>query len=203
MSHVGNLLPILLREAIDDGFHRHAQSRRLDPDGFVDYGKGCRGGMLYSRIASSARYLIESAKSTIPHLRYEITSNEVSTEIMLGPFLIFRLKRIKKNRKNLTTGVLTARQAIIRSPICQSVGQMPLPFPDNVDYLPMVNRVWVTAAWDLDELEEGISRAVIGVETRKRWMWLQPLSAVEPEVIARLPAPVADRIHEVRQRRAV
>jgi len=203
MGHVGRLLPIIFREAVDDGFHRYGVSRQLDPEGFVDYGKCGRGNMLYDRIAASARYLIDSAKDSISDLRYAITPNERSTEFMAGPYLVFRLKRIKKNRKNLTTGVMTARQAAIRSPICQSVGQMSFPFPNDPDFLPRENRVWLTVAWDLDELEESVSRVVIGVETRKRWMWLQPLLVTESDVVASLPAPVADRIHEVRQRRAV
>src|SRR6185437_12500754 len=80
MGHVGRLLPIIFREAVDDGFHRYGVSRQLDPEGFVDYGKCGRGNMLYDRIAASARYLIDSAKDSISDLRYAITPNERSTE---------------------------------------------------------------------------------------------------------------------------
>lgn len=202
LSHVGDVLPVVFREAVDDGFYRHALSRQRDPEGYVEYGKCCRANMLYDRIVASARYLCDGAREVMPALRYDVTDNQRSTEFMSGPFLVFRLKRIKRNRKNLTTSVKTGRQGIIRSPYCQSVGQQSLPFPDDVDYLPRENRVWLTIGYDLDELEEAVSRVVLGVETRKRWMWLRPLSAGEPEVLASLPAPVADRIQEARRRRA-
>jgi hypothetical protein len=152
---------------------------------------------------ATARYLIDGATEVVPELRYSITNNERSTEFMLGPFVVFRVKRIKKNRKNLTTYVHTKRQLCIHSSICQVVGQYSLPFPNHIDYLPMENRVWVTVAYDLDELEEQVSRVVMGVETRKRWLWLRPLFAGEPEIIASLPVPVADRIQEVRRRRTI
>jgi hypothetical protein len=200
LASVGQTVPALLREAVDEGFHRYKVSRALDPFGFPDYGPISKANMLYDRIASAARDLISTIAPDLPQLRYSIHSNTKSTEITLDPYFAFRIKRTKANRRNMPSSYGTDRQKHINAPFW-TIGQLRIPF-QNLPLIEMEDRLWLTVGFDLDDIEEQIERTVIGVTTRRRWMWRQPLMLADADIIASFPPLLADRINEMRVSRS-
>ncbi len=196
MEAIGAVVPSLLRESVDEGFHRYKISRSLDPSGFPDYGPITKSNMLYDRIASAARDLISAISPALPTLRYTIHSNTKSTEITLDPYLAFRIKRTRANRRGMPSSYGTDRQKHINAPTW-SIGQLRMPFPE-MPAIEMEDRLWVTVGFDLDDVEEQVTKSVIGVTTRRRWLWRYPLMPADGQIIASLPTLLADRINEMR-----
>ena len=200
MAAAGTMIPALLRESIDEGFHGYKRSRALDPVGFAEYGPCARANMLYDRIATSCRELMGLVMPENPDLSWKIGDNKRSTEVKLEPYLMFRIKRVKKNRGGRSTSVGTNRQWRIMSDVVLSPAQMIIDFPNF--YGLEEDRIWLTAAYDLDDLEESLARVSIGVETRKKFLWKLPLHQPEAEVIAGFPTLIAGRILEMRALRS-
>jgi hypothetical protein len=204
MDYLGPALPALLREAADTGLYRYKVSRSLDPEGYADASDCSRANLLYDRIAKPTRELIDLAALGDHRLRWQFSDNKRATEVMCDPFHALRIKRVKRNRGGLTTGVETDRLRSIKSrhrPLL-SLGQMVIPFvgwpgPSRVEH-----RVWITLAFDLDDVEEAFSSVFLGVETRTRFLWRMPLPEAPPDVIASLSAPLADRIMELKAKRS-
>lgn len=203
LREVGPLMPSVLTEAILDGFYKYTISRAKDPDAYPEYSDCTRGNQLYDRIAASARAMIDSLSPGNPDLQWKITPNKRATDILLDTRFAFRVKRSKRSRSNLTTGVRTARNKRIKpSHIMLTIGQMVMPFPSNQIVIPDEDRIWITLPFDLDDAEEAISKIAIGVELEKRFLWKRPLEAPADEVLATLPKPVTEMILEMRQRRS-
>ncbi|QOV88547.1 hypothetical protein [Humisphaera borealis] len=200
MAALGSVVPVLLREAVDEGFHAYKVSRALDPVGHAEYGACSRANMLYDRIASTGRELVRLAADEMPELTSSIHPNKRSTEILLDPYFAFRIKRTKENRKGLTTSVSTKRQNRIKAEFIPAA-QMSIDFPGYASP-PSEDRLWLTVGFDLDELEEHLTKVAIGVETKKRFLWKQSLLEAEAEIIASFPTILADRINEMRTRRS-
>ncbi|HZL34274.1 MAG TPA: hypothetical protein VFC78_03125 [Tepidisphaeraceae bacterium] len=198
MQALGPIIPSVLREAVEEGWHRFKKSRSLDPNGFAEYGLTSRANMLYDRIAAAARDLVGVAAVDIPGLSCGINKNKKSTEVTFEPYFAFRMKRTKRNRKGLTTSVNTWRQCRIKSEYWTI--RQPMLFPQIP--ISMEDRLWMTIGFDLDDLEEQIDKVEIGVEARRKFIWKQPLIQADAEVIASFPAIVADRIAEMRVRRS-
>ncbi|MDO8625004.1 MAG: hypothetical protein Q7R47_02895 [Candidatus Diapherotrites archaeon] len=203
LREVGSLMPSILAEAIQDGFYKYTVSRNKDPESYPEYSDCTRGNQLYDRIAASARAMVDSLSPQNPDLQWKITPNKRATDILLDTRFAFRVKRSKRSRNNLTTGVRTARNKRIKpSQIMLTIGQMVMPFPSNQVVIPDEDRIWITVAFDLDDAEEAISKIAIGVELEKRFLWKRPLEAPAAEVVATLPKPVSDLILGMRQRRS-
>src|SRR5687767_6538246 len=99
---IGPVVPALLREGVSEGFHRFKKSRDLDPEGFADYSLCSKANMLYDRIALASRELVDLARPEIPALGWKLGRNKRATDIMLDPYFVFRIKRVKRNRGNLS-----------------------------------------------------------------------------------------------------
>lgn len=193
LAAAGPVLPVLLREAIDHGFFLYGRSRALDPDAHADYSLAARANILYDRIAAVVRGLVDV--SGLPDLSWVIGRNGRATEVRLHPYLNIRVKREKSNRGGRTASVGTHRQLSIKAPkTILTAGQMVLPFCGEQCCASPGERIWLTATFDLDDFEETISCASIGVEHARRFLWKQPLVAPAPDVIATLNAPLAERI---------
>jgi len=195
---------MLIREAVDEGIHRNRLSKRLDPDAWVDYNEGTRPAMRYDRIVRVARELVDLAVESDPRLSWQLSSNRRSTEILLDPFVAVRVKLGKANRGGRTANYPTERQLFIRDPrnwAC--VGQTVLPFRTDQPQIETTNRIWLTARYDLDELEENVTEVEIGVEHQTGWVWRVPLPEAELDVIARVSPQVADLISDLRNRRGI
>lgn len=199
MNAIGPVLPVLLREAVDSGFHNYRKSRALDPNAQPDYGECSKANMLYDRIGAVLRDIVDASGSC--NLRWQFSGNRRATEVMHDPHFAFRIKRAKANRGGRTSSYNTLRQRTIKSRSPQLVvGQQVLPFPDWT--VPDEYRLWLTVSFDLDQLEESLAYVKIGVELRKQFLWKIPLPEPEPDVVASLPSQIADRVKELRQLRS-
>ena len=201
MHEVGDLMPSILTEAVYDGFHKFRVSRNKDQDAFPEYTESTRGGMLYDRIAASARTLIDLVQPENPDLQWRITPNKRATDMLLDTRFAFRVKRAKRNRRDRTTGVRTKRNKIIKPDTMVCIGQLILPFPSNQVVVDDADRTWITVSFDLDDVEENIEYVRIGIELNKRFLWQKPLYETTEGVLASLPPQVADMIREMRGRR--
>lgn len=204
MDFIGPALPALLREAADTGLFRYRRSRLLDPEGHADHSDCTKANILYDRIASPVRELVGLASMADPRLRWQFSDNKRATEVMCDPFYAFRIKRTKKNRGGLTTGVATDRALDIKSrkkPIV-ALGQMVLSFLNWQPPARVQDRLWITLGFDLDVVEESFSAVFLGIELPRRFLWKIPLPEAPPDVIASLSAPLADRIMELKELRS-
>lgn len=203
LREIGPLMPSILSEAIEDGFYKHAKSRANDPNANVEYSECTRANQLYDRIAASARAMIDSVKPENPDLQWKITPNKRATDMLLDTRFAFRVKRSKRNRNNLTTSVRTRRQRRIKpAHLMLTIGQMVMPFPSNQIEIPDEERLWITVAFDLDDAEESITKAWIGVELKQKFLWKAPLELPTVETLAKLPSSVRDIIVQLRERRS-
>lgn len=202
LREIGPLVPAMLREAVDEGFHNYVVSRRKDPDAYPEYTDCAKANMLYDRIAASGRQLIDDMTPGIPDLSWKITQNRRATDFLLDARFAFRIKRTKLNRRGRTTSVATRRQRTIMSSVLLPVGQMVLPFPANQAAVPDEERIWLTVGFDLDELEESLERVSLGIELRENFLWKIPLPSPDVEVIATLSPLLADKIVDMRGRRS-
>ncbi len=202
MREIGHLMPSILCESILDGFHKFRQSRSEDSDAYPEYSDCTRANMLYDRIAASARRLIDLITPENPDLHWKITKNKRATDMLLDTRFAFRVKRSKRNRRNLTTGVRTGRQRAIKPNTMVAIGQMMFRFPSNQIEVDDRERTWITVAFDLDDVEESIERIVIGIELQRKFLWQTPLVAADANVLASLPGPVAQEISQMRARRS-
>lgn len=203
MREIGPMIPALLREAVDEGFHNFAVSRQRDIEAYPEYTECSRANMLYDRITAAARVLVDALADDRPDLYWRVTPNKRSTEILLDARFAFRFKRSKENRGNLTANVCTLRQQHeIKSDVMLPWGQLVLPFRNTQPEVPDRERIWLTVAFDLDDLEEAVTNVGIGVELRKSFLWKVPLVAPDAEIITSFPPSLADRIGEMRNRRS-
>lgn len=202
MDFMGPSLPIMFREGIEHGFYNYAKSRKLDPIGHTEYTDCTKGNMLYDRIVAVLRELVEAAGKKALH--WKIGDNKRATEIMLEPHLAYRIKRIKQNRGDKTTGVSTGRQRKVVKAKSQLVpfGQMVFPIEGFDRKMVYPHPLWITAAFDLDEVEESVSRIFLGVERKHGFIWKLRVPEATPDVIAKLHGSLADKIMELRQLRA-
>ena len=203
LKEIGPLMPSIIVEAILDGFYKHSVSRAKDPEAYPEYSDCTRGNQLYDRMAASARALIDSISPQNPDLQWKITPNKRATDMLLDTRFAFRVKRSKRNRNNLTTGVRTTRNKRIKPTHAMlTIGQMVMPFPSSQVVIPDEERIWITVPFDLDDAEEAITKIAIGIELKRRFLWKVPLEPPALEVLATLPKPVFAMISEMRQRRS-
>jgi hypothetical protein len=204
MDYIGPALPAILREAADTGLYRYCRSRMLDPDSHALYSDCSKANVLYDHITFVARELVDLVAAADRRVRWQFSDNKRATEIICEPGHAFRIKRVKANRGGLSTGVRTDRLLDIKSrhrPVLLP-GQLVLSFGSDPVPTRMEDRTWLTLGFDLDDVEESFSGVFLGVEMPTRFLWRIPLPEAEPEILARLSAPLADRIVELREARS-
>lgn len=205
LEHLGVVPQVIAAESVDEGFHRYRKSRDLDPVGHADHSDCTKANILYDRCTAVTRELVGLADRDAG-LRCKQSPNKRQTVMLVGDCYALRIKRTKENRGGLSTGVSTrAMRRIKRPPRIISPGNGLLPFPGalvQVEDDSVISRLWLTIAYDLDEAEESVASATIGVELPDSFLWRVPLPMVDAGVVARLPIVLAQRVREYRKRRS-
>lgn len=201
LAHLGPVPLLIQRESVDSGLFRYKQSRKRDTDGHAIYTPCTTANMLYDHIANVGRELTDLAAED--GMSWAISQNRRATEIYYGDHIAFRTKRAKANRGGLTTSVSTSRQLAMKSkPTMDMPGQAVMAFPGWCQPMPPEGRTWLTVAFDLDDVEENVTSVKIGFETTTAFLWKVPIPEGEPDIIASLSAPLADRMNELRALRS-
>lgn len=200
MSALDPSIPLIIREAMEHGMWAHTKSQELDPDGHADYTQGCRSSMISDRIAAALRQLVDTVNESNPSIQWQYSENMRATELIVSPFFNIRVKRVKRNRGDRSANVKTARQRRIRQRIPDVLGQELMDFPGKAPNPHEM--IWLTAAFDLDPIEELIERAWIGVELNQGFIWRHQLDQPDSSAIASISPPIADHIEELRRIRA-
>src|SRR5450755_2714368 len=84
MTEVGEIVPVILREAMDSGFDAFRRSRVLDPVGYADYRPTTLANMLADRIYPFLIALVAAGDPQGLHLRTRLTENGRATELWIG-----------------------------------------------------------------------------------------------------------------------
>jgi hypothetical protein len=201
LGDLGSLAQVIAAESIDEGFHRYRKSRDIDPVGHADNSDCTKANILYDRATAVVRELVGLAGS--PEIRWKQSTNKRQIAILVRDCYAIRIKRTKENRGGLSTGVLTkAVKRIKRPPTMIYPGHGLLDFPGvMVQDDSVASRLWLTATYDLDDAEESVAEATIGVELSDSFLWRVPLPLVDAGVLASLPILMAERVRENRKRR--
>lgn len=223
MSEVGEIVPVILREAMESGFEAFRRSRALDPVGQADYRPTTLANMLADRIYPFLISLVETADSAGLHLRTRLTDNGRATELWIGSELYSKVKRIKDRvrpptpdedfevdgvipfeiiEEGLPSNVPTGRVDRQRSPLAYTGAQLTLPgvppvqVPDDGR-----DRLCLVAGFDLDLTEERLVRHRLGLYEKHRVLWSVPLPELDLAVIASFSPALADRVDTLRAAR--
>lgn len=223
MAEVGEVVPVILREAMDSGFDAFRRSRDLDPVGYADYRPTTLANMLADRIYPFLISLVAVADPQGLHLRTRLTGNGRATELWIGAELYAKVKRIKDRVRTATAeddvevdGVIelqiieegmpqnirTGRVIRQRDPEGLIGAQLPLPgvppvqIPDDGR-----ERLCLIAGFDLDVTEERLERHRIGLYNEFHSLWTRPLPELELTAIASISPVLADRVSHLRQAR--
>jgi hypothetical protein len=225
MGEVGEVVPVILREAMDSGFDAFRRSRALDPVGHADYRQTTLANMLADRIYPFLIALVAAADPEGLLLRTRLTDNGRATELWIGSELYAKVKRIKDRvrpatpeddvevdgmmdldiiQEGLPQNVPTGRVIRQRLPGSYTGTQMPLTYPG----VPPVQvpddgreRLCLVAGFDLDVTEERLERHRIGLYEAKRSLWTRPLPELELDAIVRISPSLADQVNTLRQAR--
>jgi hypothetical protein len=223
LGELGDIVPVILREAIDSGFDNFRRSRDLDAVAHADYRQTTLANMLADRIYP---FLISLTAATDPEqlfLRTQLTRNGRATELFVGADFYIKVKRIKDKRRpavpaddvevdglldleiieeGLPQNISTLRVRRQRSPLALTGSQMVLPnvtpaqVPDDG-----YERYCLFAGFDMDLTEERLERHRIGMYEAKRSLWTRPLPELELDTIAEISPALADRVNTLRQAR--
>lgn len=224
MDELGQIAPIILREAMDSGFDAYRRSRALDPIGSADYRATTRANMLVDRIYPFLIALVDAADPQGLYLRTRTTDNGRATELWIGSELYTKVKRIKDRFRPATAeddvevdnevdiqiieqgipqNIPTGRVNRQRQPGLYTGAQMTLPgippvqVPDDGR-----ERICLVAGFDLDLTEDRLERYRIGLYDSKRALWTQPLPELELDVIATISTSLAEQVSALRQARS-
>jgi hypothetical protein len=223
LGELGDIVPVILREAIDSGFDNFRRSRDLDAIAHADYRQTTLANMLADRIYP---FLISLTAATDPEqlfLRTQLTRNGRATELFVGADFYIKIKRIKDKRRpavpaddvevdglldleiieeGLPQNISTLRVRRQRSPLALTGSQMVLPnvtpaqVPDDG-----YDRYCLFAGFDMDLTEERLERHRIGMYEAKRSLWTRPLPELELDTIAEISPVLAERVNTLRQAR--
>lgn len=223
LDELGQIAPIILREAMDSGFDAYRQSRSRDPTGHADYRPTTRANMLADRIYPFLIALVDAADPHGLHLRTRTTDNGRATELWIGSELYTKVKRIKDKfrpatpeddvevdevvdlqiiEQGLPRNIPTGRVIRQRQPGLYTGAQLALPgippvqVPDDGR-----ERICLAAGFDLDLTEDRMERYRIGLYDSKRALWTQPLPELELDVIATISPSLAEQVNTLRQAR--
>lgn len=223
MNEVGEIVLVILREAMDSGFDAFRRSRALDPVGYADYRQTTLANMLADRIYPFLIALVAAADPQGLHLRTRLTQNGRATELWIGSELYTKVKRIKDKvrpatpeddvevdgiidleiiEEGLPQNIPTGRVIRQQSPLAYTGTQLPLPgippvqIPDDGR-----ERLCLIAGFDLDVTEERLERHRLGLYEATRSLWTQPLPELELAAIAQISPVLADQVSTLRQAR--
>jgi hypothetical protein len=221
MSEIGELVPVILREAMDSGFDAFRKSRELDAVGFNDYRQSTLANMLADRIYPFLISLSEAADPEGLHLRTRLTQNGRATELLIGSEFYTKVKRIKDRirpstldddvevddvmelqiiEEGMPQNIPTGRVMRQRSPSAYTGTQLTLPgvapvqVPDDGR-----ERLCLVAGFDLDLTEERIERHRIGLYGSTQVFWTSRLPELELDAIARISPTLYERVTVLRQ----
>jgi hypothetical protein len=223
MSEVGEIVPVILREAMDSGFDAFRRSRALDPIGYADYRQTTLANMLVDRIYPFLIALVAAADPQGLLLMTRLTENGRATELWIGSELYTKVKRIKDKvrpatpeddvevdgiidleiiEEGLPQNIPTRRVNLQRSPLAYTGAQLVLPgippvqIPDDGR-----ERLCLIAGFDLDVTEERLERHRIGLYDARRSLWTRSLPELELDTIAQISPVLADQVNTLRQAR--
>lgn len=223
MDQIGDVVPIILREAMDSGFDVLRRSRDLDPVAHADYSPTTLAGMLTDRIYP---FLVSLTNLVDPQgllLQTRRTPNDRATELFVGADFYIKVKRVKDKRRQATPAddvevdglmdleiieeglpknIPTSRVRRQFSPLAITGSQMVLPGVPPVQ-VPNdeYNRWCLFAGFDLALAEDRLERHRIGLYERKRSLWTLPLPELELDTIAQISPDLAAQVDALRQAR--
>ena len=188
----------IMREAALQGFDRFRRSRALDPASSVEYHDTTKSNMIYDRICAVTQELIELADDQALSWKYGPIRR--ATEVFCGPYIALRHKRVKQNRGGRSANVRTKRQCQIRGQFHpDSVGQTVLPFGEvQAPQIEDLDRIWLTVAYETDDVEESIESVSLRRETEKQVLWRVELDEMPIDSIARTHLDLGKRIEQFR-----
>ncbi|MCA9307438.1 MAG: hypothetical protein KDA16_12960 [Phycisphaerales bacterium] len=192
---------ILAREAADEGLHQFKIAREADPHKFSRFPEGRRKGMLNDLIGTELRRLVGIQAQFDSRLRCQINGNGVGTEMIVDPCVVIRPKVLGPKRA-VSANYPTVRQSEIVRAYRITPSQYSLDFNGWIAPLAEIDRLWLTVACRLDELEEEFMSVLLGWELRSRYVWKEAVPIADKSVIARLSRPLADQIMESREQRS-
>jgi len=102
MDEIGDVVPIILREAMDSGFDDFRRHRDREPGPFARFSPTTLAGMLSDSIYP---YLVSLTALVDPQamlLQTRRTANDRATELFVGTDFYIKVKRIKDNRRQTT-----------------------------------------------------------------------------------------------------
>jgi hypothetical protein len=222
MDQVGDVVPIILREAMDSGFDVFRRSRDLDPVAHADYSPTTLAGMLTDRIYP---FLVSLTNLVDPQgllLQTRRTPNDRATELFVGADFYIKVKRVKDKRRQATPaddvevdGLMdveiieeglpknlpTRRVRRQFSPLSTSGRQAVFPFAPVHTPGDEYDRWCLFAGFDIDLTEERLSRHRIGLYERKRSIWTLALPELELDTIAQISPDLAAQVDALRQAR--
>jgi len=222
MDEIGDVVPIILREAMDSGFDVFRRNRDLDPVSHADYSPTTLAGMLTDRIYP---FLVSLSNLVDPRgllLQARRTPNDRATELFVGADFYIKVKRVKDKRR-LTTpkddvevdGLMdleiieegipknlpTRRVRRQFSPLSTAGRQAVFPFAP-VHYPGDEYHRWcLFAGFDIDLTEERLVRHRIGLYEQKRSLWTLALPELELDRIVQISPDLAGQVDMLRRAR--
>lgn len=224
MAACGEVVPIILREAMDAGFDSYRRSRALDPEAQLDYTPTTRANMLVNRMYRRMSELVDAADPEGLHLRTRQTDNSAAVELFVGAEIYVKPKRIRDRllppvssddpefadlvdveliEQGLPKNIPTRRVLAQRTPGAYTGPQMildgipPVQVPDDGS-----ERICLVAGFDMDVVEERLERHRIGLYGHHKAYWVRPLPALTLRAVALHSAPLAEQVRLFRQARS-
>lgn len=225
MDEIGEIVPIIIREAMDSGFDDFRRHRDREPGPFARFSPTTLAGMLTDSIYP---HLISLTALVDPQgllFQTRRTPNDRATELFVGADFYIKVKRIKDRRRQATPeddlevdGLMdleiweegipknlpTRRVRRQFSPLAITGSQMLMTYPGvppvqipNDDY----NRWCLFAGFDIDVTEERPARHRIGLYEKKKSLWTLSLPELELDAIAQISPDLADQVNVLRQAR--
>jgi len=225
MDEIGDIVPIIIREAMDSGFDDFRRHRDREPGPFARFSPTTLAGMLTDSIYP---HLISLTALVDPQgllLQTRRTPNDRATELFVGADFYIKVKRVKDRRRQATPeddvevdGLMdleifeegiprnlpTRRVRRQFSPLAITGSQMVMNYPG----VPSVqipndehNRWCLFAGFDIDLTEERLARHRIGLYERRRSLWTLALPELELDAIAQISPDLADQVNVLRQAR--
>ena len=222
-SEVGEIVPIILREAMDSGFDAFRRSRALDVAAYADFSPTTLAGMLTDRIYP---FLVSLSLLVDPQqlqLQTRRTQNDRATELFVGADFYIKVKRVKDRRRpaipsddlevdglmdleiieeGVPKNLPTRRVRRQWSPGSITGAQLSLPGIPPVQVPGDEHNRWcLFAGFDMDPIEERLERHRIGLYERRRSLWTQSLLALDLNAIGQISSALANQVNILRQAR--
>lgn len=222
MGEIGDVVPIILREAMDSGFDDFRRHRDREPGPFAGFSPTTLAGMLTDAIYPYLVGLTHLVDPEQAFLQTRRTPNDRATELFVGASFYIKVKRVKDKRRQATPaddvevdGLMdieiieegipknlpTRRVRRQLSPISTPGRQTIFPFAPVHSPGDEFERWCLFAGFDVDLTEERLVRHRIGLYERKRSLWTLPLPELELDAIAQISPDLAAQVGVLRQAR--